>query len=94
MGRLMLHNYFVSALLVALAAASSVNGQVFTYSGSVQSYTIPATGIYAISVSGARGTKGKRPWRLGGRRFRRCFTGPGYRVGHRGGRLGRQRRYL
>jgi hypothetical protein len=48
--------HLLSSLLVALAAASSVNGQqVFTYSGSIQTFTVPETGTYAISVSGAQG---------------------------------------
>ncbi len=50
--------HLLSSLLVALAAASSVNAQVFTYTGSIQTYVIPATGTYAISVSGAQGNAG------------------------------------
>jgi MYXO-CTERM domain-containing protein len=45
----------LSALLGALAAASSASGSIFVYSGSIDTYTVPTTGVYDISVSGAQG---------------------------------------
>ena len=49
----------VFGILLSLAVASSANAsQVFSYSGSIQTYTVPATGTYAISVSGAQGGQG------------------------------------
>jgi uncharacterized repeat protein (TIGR03803 family) len=42
-----------------LSPSAAVNGQVFTYTGSIQTYTVPATGTYAISVSGAQGGQGR-----------------------------------
>jgi hypothetical protein len=66
--------HLLSPLLLVLAVGSTVNGQVFTFSssggsqvftvsgsgssGSIQTYTIPATGTYDISVSGAQGGLG------------------------------------
>jgi hypothetical protein len=48
---------FVSFALLSPTAA--VNGQVFTYTGSIQTYIISTAGIYAISVSGAQGGTGQ-----------------------------------
>ncbi len=45
-------------LLALLAAASSANGSIFSYSGSIETYVVPTTGTYDISVSGAQGGAG------------------------------------
>jgi hypothetical protein len=49
------NHLLIYPFLVALAAGSSADGQIFTYSGSIETYTIPATGTYIVSVSGAQG---------------------------------------